>query len=296
MSQTVAADILFNPVVWKDHVEAYFKQLLVWGQSATRFDDLMAGPGETITWPYFKSIGAAEEPLEAASLAVDKMGDDSFTSSVKEVGKAVQFTDKSLVVSAASQSVIFGEAQRQIARRMAEKVDQDIVAEIYGGGNYVSGYTGTSASDVMKITTLVQGKIRGFGDRHLEGAVVYMHSHQLETLMTDATAGFLKLDANDPMARVSGFVGRLAGLAIVTSDLVPVTTDGIAVGVDSYDAIVLKPNSHGLIVKKDFGNFESDRDILARSTVVSMTAWYSVKSFHAKVSSDDLRAARIRTA
>ena len=99
MAYTESSDILFNPVVWKDHIQAYFRTLLVWGQSATRFDDLTQGPGETLTWPFFKKVGAAEEPAEASSLSVDALGDDSFTSTVKEVGKAIGFTDKSLIFS-----------------------------------------------------------------------------------------------------------------------------------------------------------------------------------------------------
>ena len=190
MARTESTDILFNPVVWKDHIQGYFRQLLVWGQSATRFEDLVQGPGETLTWPYFKTIGAVEEPTEAGSLTVDKMGDDSFTSTVKEVGKAVEFTDKALVVSAASQNVVFGEAQRQIARRMAEKVDQDIVTEVSTGGNYVEGFTGTAGTDLMTINTLVQAKIAGFGDRQFESSVVYMHSHQYDTMLRDSTTGF----------------------------------------------------------------------------------------------------------
>lgn len=296
MAGTQSSDILFNPVVWKDHIQAYFRQLLVWGQSATRFDDLVNGPGETLTWPYFKKVGAAEEPAEATSLTVDKMGDDSFTSTVKEVGKAVEFTDKALVVSAASQDIIFGEAQRQIARVLAEKVDADIVTEVFDAGNFVEGFNAAAGTDLMTIKTLVNGKIGGFGDRQLEGVTCYMHSKQYSDMLRDDTTGFLKWDATDPMARITGYVGRLAGMAIIVSDQCPVTTDGISAGVDSYDAIIFKPNSHGLIVKKDFGDFESDRDILARSTVVSMTTWYSVKSFHAQVSSDDLRGNRIRTA
>ena len=118
MASTQASDLLFNPVVWKDHVEAYFRQLLVWGASATRYDDLTQKPGETLTWPFFKSIGAAEEPAETGSLTVDAMGDDSFTSSVKEVGKAVGFLDKAFITSGARQEQMIQEAQRQLARRL----------------------------------------------------------------------------------------------------------------------------------------------------------------------------------
>lgn len=296
MAATVAADVLFNPVVWKDHIQAYFDQLLVWGASATRFDDLVAAPGETLTWPYFKAIGAAEEPAEAAALTVDALGDDSFASTVKEVGKAVGFTDKSLIVSAGSKERIFGEAQRQIARRLAEKVDQDIITEVSAGANHIEGYNGAAAPDTMSIVNLNKGKIGGFGDRHLESAVVYMHSKQFQDLLNDSTAGFLQLDANDPLARVAGVSGRLLGMAVIVSDLCPVTTDGIAVGVDSYDAFIMKPNAHGLNIKKDFGDFESDRDILARETIVSMTTWYANKGFHAKVDAADLRISRVRTA
>lgn len=296
MATTLAADYLFNPVVWKDHIQAYFDSLLVWGQSASRFDDLTQSPGETLTWPFFKSIGAAEKPAEAAALTPDKLGDDSFTSSVLEVGKAIEFSDKSFMVSGARQEMILAEAQRQIARVMAEQVDADIVTEVYTPANRVEAFLGTGGGDTMTLSRLFGAKIDGFGERHLEGAVAYMHSKQFKDLVQDTGTGLLKADATDAFARVNGFVGRLAGLGIVVSDQCPKTTDGIAVGVDSYEAIILKPNSHGLIVKKDFGMFESDRDILARTTVASMTSWYSVKSFHAKVNAADLRAATVKTA
>lgn len=296
MATTLAADYLFNPVVWKDHIQAYFNKLLVWGASASRFDDLTQAPGETLTWPYFKSIGAAEEPAETASLTPDKLGDDKFTSTVKEIGKAVEFSDKSFIKSAARQEMILSEAQRQIARVMAEKVDADIVTELFNVANHVDGFLATGAGQFMTLSRLFGAKIDAFGERNLEGVLVYMHSQQFKQLIQDTGTGLLKADATDAFAMVNGYVGKLAGLGIVVSDQCPLTTDGVAAGVDSYDAIILKPNNHGLIMKKEFGDFESDRDILARTTVISQTAWYSVKSFHAKVAANDLRAARVRTA
>ena len=284
MAATVSTDWNFAPKVWQDHILAYFDRKLVWGSMALVDTTLTSAPGETVNFPYYNTIGAAEEPAETASLTVDNLSDDSFSATVKEVGKAVGAKDKALVVSADRREGIFSEAQRQIARVIAEKVDQDLVAEINTVGNYTDGYTATTAAEVLTTKRLNQMKITAFGDRHDESAAVFMHSQHLLSLLNDSDAGFLKADANDPLWRVPGFQGRLLGLAVITVDTVP-DNGGVQIGgKDAYQTFIVKPNAYGIIMKHDL-NPEQDRDTLAREWVWSATMWYGVKGFHAKISS-----------
>lgn len=294
MSATVAADFVFEPKVWQDHIRAYFDKKLVYGAIAMRDESLSedAGKGMTVNFPYFKSIGAAEEPSESAGLQVDNLEDDSFSCTVKEVGKAVGIKKKAFKKSAAKSSTIVDEVQRQLGRVMAEKVDADILTEFATTGNYTQGYTATAAANVMNVRTLAEGKAVAFGDKGEDSIICFMHSLQFLDLLKDSTSGFLQANANDPMYGLEGFKGRLLGMAIVTVDSTPKGND--IDSKDAYHAFIHKMSPYGIIQKQNM-EIESDYDLLQREWVFAANEWYGVKSFHGKVSALDKRTARLTT-
>ena len=290
---TQSPDFVFRPKVWADHVDAFFRRKLVFGALALNDNTLTAAPGETINFPFFKKIGDAEEPAEDEGLLVDKLQDDSFNATVKEVAKAVGVNMKAIRVSAARRERIFAEVQRQIGQVHAEKVDKDLVAEMSTVGNYVEGYTAAGAADVMDIRKLNEGKIVGFGDRANEAIAVFMHSLQWLDLQNDLTAGFLKADANSPFSMIDGYSGSLLRMAVIVTDNVPEVAGGIG-GKKAYDSFVVKRDPYGFMTA-EMPEMERDKDILHREWVFAGTQWYAVKGFHAKVASDDFRVARLRT-
>lgn len=292
MTATTSADFVFEPKVWSDHVKAYFDKKLVFGAFAVRNNELeMEGTGLTVNFPYFKAIGDAEEIAESSSLTVDKLSDDSFSCSVFEIGKAVGFKKKAFKKSAASQDKILAEATSQIARVHAEKVDAKLLAEIETSHNV--GYTATVAGDVMNVRTLNQAKVVAFGDKSMESVVCFMHSLQHLDLINDPTSGFLKADANDPMAMVTGFMGRILGMAVVVND--QMTKLGAQVGgKDAYRAIFCKENAYGIISKQQM-EFDTDKDILAREIYITGNEWYGVKNFDRKVHALDKKIGSLTT-
>lgn len=293
MSATVAADWVFVPKVWRDHIEAYFDRKLVYGAVASRDNTLTNSPGETINFPYFNKIGDAEEPAETEGLSVDNLSDDSFSATVKEVGKAVGIKKKAFKKSAASAERITKEAQRQIARVHAEKIDRDLLTEFTTSGNFRVGFLATTAStDMMTAGNLLTAKMKGLGDRANEAIVVYMHSLQFLDMMKDSTAGFLKADANDPMYLVQGFMGRLLGMGIVVVDTVPKETD--IDSKDAYSAYIHTAEPYGICTKQDM-ELDEDYDILHREWVIASNEWYAVKSFHSKIASDNYRTIKATT-
>lgn len=277
MAATVSTDFVFEPKVWKEHIGAYFREKLVYGAIAMSDDSLTAEAGTTINFPYFKQIGAAEEPAENAALSVDNLSDDSFQATVKEIGKAVGVKKKAFKVSAARTERIVQEITSQIGRRHAEKVDADLLAEFSAGGNFTNANVGAGPT-VEKINT---GKVTVFGDIHAEAVALHIHSLDLLAVMNNATNGFMKADANDPMYRVAGFTGRLLGMAVFEVD---------SVGQGACYAHKMDP--YGYILKQDM-ELESDYDILNREWVFTGNQWYAVKSFHAKISAQDLKTAKI---
>lgn len=289
MPATQSSDFVMEPKVWNDHISAFFRDKLTMGVMAAQDNTLKAAPGDTITMPYFKQIGACEEPGENDSLTVDRLQDDSFTATVKEVGKAVGVKKKAFRKSATSEDRIVEEINMQFARRFAEKVDSDIITEINTSGNYATGFTATTTDHKAIITNLAESKVVAFGDRAGEAEAIFMHSlHELD-LLTDGTAGFLKADAADPFFRVPGFKGRLLGMAVFVTDKMPRGAD--VGGKKAYYSFMVKSNPYGIITAEDY-LLEEDKDILARERVFAATMWYACKAFHAKVSADDVRIAR----
>lgn len=277
MAATVSTDFVFEPKVWKEHVAAYFRDKLVFGAIAMMDDTLTREPGETVNFPYFSPIGAVEEPAETAVLSVDNLSDDSFSATVKEIGKAVGIKKKAFKVSAARTERIIEEITAQIGRVHAEKLDDDLLAEF---GN-VANHEGVSVGAGPTIQKINQGKVTAFGDLHTDAMALQIHSLDMLAVVNDTNTGFLKADANDPMIRVPGFMGRMLGMAVFE-------VDKVAQGA----CYAHKLDPYGVMIKQDM-ELESDYDILAREWVFTGNQWYAVKSFHAKISLDDKKSAKI---
>jgi N4-gp56 family major capsid protein len=292
MSATTSADFNFTPKVWKDHIMAYFRRRLVAGAFALQDDTLKSEPGTVVNFPYFKKIGDAQEPAEDEGLEVDKLSDDAFSVTVKEVSKAVGVKKKAFKTSAARSEEIISEVQRQIGRVMAEKIDKDLITEFSTASNYTDGYVGATAADKLTVPNLNTGRITAFGDLFKDATVCFMHSLQFLSLMNASPAGFLQANALDPMFLVEGFQGRLLGMALVVTDNMPSGLLGDSS--TGYTAWIHKENAYGFMIKQEM-EVESDYDILHREWVFTGDEWYGVKSFHAKVSAQDLKTARLVT-
>lgn len=278
MAATVSTDFVFEPKVWKDHIAAYFDDKLLFGAIAMRDDTLTAQPGTTVNFPYFKTIGAVEEPAETASLTVDSLSDDSFSATVKEVGKAVGVKKKAFKVSAARTERIIQEITSQIGRRHAEKVDSDLLTEFSTVGNFTASSSLGAGATVQKV---MSGKVEVFGDKHTDAIALQINSADLAAIMTDAGTGLLKADATDPMFGRAGFEGRLLGMAVFSTDKVTAT-----------EVWVHKADPYGFLLKQDL-ELESDYDILAREWIFTGNHWYAVKSFHAKIDPADKKTGKL---
>ena len=295
MPATKSTDFVFSPKVWSDHAKAHFDKKLVYGAFALRNDDLKAEKsGLIVDFPFYKKIGEAEEPDEDESLTPDSLSDDSFNAVVFEVGKAIGIKKKAFKKSADSVAGVVSEAQSQLGRVHAEKVDDKLNTEITTPANFVAGFEAVGAGDVATVKNLLRAKVLGFGDKSDDAMVCFMHSLQFLDMMTDTATGFLKADANDPFKGIKGFKGRILDMVIVTVDSVKKNVGGQVGGKDTYLGTIHKANSYGIMTKQEM-EMDEDKDILARERLYTSNEWYAVKSFHAKIASDDLKAASFRT-
>ena len=122
MALTKKASFNFDPLIALQHISAYFRRKLVWGQFAWRISkDFRSQVGETVTIPYFNKLTDAEEPGEDDTVDVDNLGDNKFTATVKETAKAFGITDAARIRMGVTDDKWENEGFAQVGRVMAEK-------------------------------------------------------------------------------------------------------------------------------------------------------------------------------
>lgn len=199
---------------------------------------------------------------------------------VKAAGKAVEITDKALL-SGYGDPV--GEAVGQLAMSVAAKVDNDCYEALCGA---TVQYDGSAA--VISYTGIVDA-VDLFEDENDDGLdkVIFVHPNQVTQLRKDPNF----LDINKyPIASgviMSGMIGAIAGCKVVKSKKVKLDTAGtsylnpiVVVATDDpkEDPQADKGSNTApaltIYMKRD-ANLEDDRDILKKSTVVSIDEHYT---------------------
>ncbi|MFF2135547.1 N4-gp56 family major capsid protein [Streptomyces sp. NPDC058193] len=262
--KTTSAQMIV-PDVWADMVQAKFKGAMILGTLATEDNTLEGKPGDTVSFPKWTALGEAEDLTEGTPMTPEQLGTDPGNSAtIKEAGKAVELTDKSRLVAFGDP---YAETQRQLGVLIARKIDTDLrLAAEAPGVITVDASTEALSWDVM-----VSG-IEKFGDEwdpdNMAGLVI--HSTQRAALLRDPN--FISADKLGAGAVIPrGVIGQAGGVNILVSNRL--TTAGT--GADTtYNALLLRRGSLGLLYKRR-PIVETDRDILARTTVVTTNVHYA---------------------
>ncbi|MFJ9869063.1 N4-gp56 family major capsid protein [Streptomyces sp. NPDC101165] len=263
--KTTSAQMIV-PDVWADMVQAKFKGAMILGTLATEDNTLEGKPGDSVSFPKWTALGEAEDLTEGTPMTPEQLGTDPGNSAtIKEAGKAVELTDKSRLVAFGDP---YAETQRQLGVLIARKIDTDLrLAAEAAGVITVDASTKALSWDVV-----VSG-IERFGDEwdpeNMAGLVI--HSTQRAALLRDPN--FISADKLGAGAAVipRGVIGQVGGVNILVSNRL--TTAGT--GADTtYNALLLRRGSLGLLYKRR-PIVETDRDILARTTVVTTNVHYA---------------------
>ncbi|MFE7853745.1 N4-gp56 family major capsid protein [Streptomyces sp. NPDC057403] len=270
MAQTTSA-VVIVPEVWGDMAQAQFTGAVrVAGSAAVVEDNTLEGqPGDTIHFPKWGALGDLDDLAEGTAMTPVAMSTSDATATIKEAGKAVEITDKAKLTSLGDPEA---EARRQFGILAARKVDAALIAQAQadetaqGGGN---PFKFTTAAGKLKFTWLdaMVPAIAQFGDEWepTDFAGLYINSAQYADALADPQFVDASKLGNGPSAAVAGSIGRIGGIPVFI-------TNRITAG----KFLVMKNQALGLLYKKR-PLVESDRDILARSTVVTTTMHYAVK-------------------
>lgn len=278
MAQTKLANLI-NPEVMGDMISATLPKKIKFSPLAHIDTTLVGRAGDTITIPKYAYIGDAEDVAEGVSMGTTVLTASSTQATVKKAGKAVELTDESLLSGYGDPA---NEATRQITLAIASKVDTDCYEELckasltHDGSAAQIGYEG-----VVKANTKFEDEV----DEGME-KVIFINPAQEETLLLDEN--FKSKDKYPLDVVMTGVIGKIAGCQVVKSKKVkddgagnwlnPIVVVATADPNEAPEADGAAPEDAALtIYMKRNTEVESDRDILAKTTVISADEHYTAK-------------------
>lgn len=269
---------LINPEVMADMISATLPKKIKFSPIAHIDTTLVGRAGDTITIPKYAYIGDAEDVAEGVAMGTTVLTASTTQATVKKAGKAVELTDESVLSGYGDPT---GEATRQIAMAIASKVDTDCYEELCKASLTYDGSAGQIGYDgIVKANTKFEDEV----DEGME-KIIFIHPLQEETLLLDEN--FKSRDKYPLDAVMTGVIGKICGCQVVkskkvkdngTSWLNPIVIVSKADANEAPEADGVAPEDAAvtLYMKRNV-EVEDDRDILAKTTVISADEHYTVK-------------------
>ena len=202
---------MINPEVMGDMISAKIEALLKITPYAKVDTTLQGVPGDTKTVPKWAYIGDAVDVAEGAEVELTEMSTSSETFSIKKAMKSVGLTQEA-INSGYGDPV--GQAEIQLAKSIAGKVDNDVFA-VALGGTKTSG-DGSSAISYSGVVDVVDA----FNEEDITDKVMFVHPSQVSKLRKDSD--FISADKYNNNVMVTGEIGMICQTRIVPSKKVPV--------------------------------------------------------------------------
>ena len=222
MAVTKIEDMIV-PEVMADMISAKVEKKVIISKIAKVDTTLSGQPGNEVTVPQYKYIGDAEDVAEGVAMGTAKLETGSTKFTIKKAGKGVSITDEA-ILSGYGDPV--GEANKQLATAIANKIDNDVVDVIN-----TTGATGVNL--IYAPSTLATISYAGvvdaedlFNEETSSDKVLYVHPKQMTQLRKDPD--FLSADKYDGKVMVSGEVGKIGTCRIVRSKKVKLNSESTA--------------------------------------------------------------------
>ena len=263
---TMLADLI-NPEVMADMISGKIQNKIVVTPFAKIDTTLQGRPGDTITVPQYAYIGDAEDVAEGVAAGTVKLSATTQEYKVKKAMKAVELTDEA-VLSGYGNPV--GETNNQLGKSIASKIDVDAMDALQGAQLIYDG-----SASVIKYAGVVDA-IDLFDEEVNTDKAIFVHPKQVTQLRKDAD--FISADKYPGNVVMTGEIGKIANCRVVPSKKVPLDEGGA-----NYLCPIVKLNQDNetedetaaltIYIKRNV-NVETERDSLARKTIVSADEHY----------------------
>lgn len=201
MAVTIMSNMI-NPEVMGPMIEAKIDALLKLTPYAKVDRTLVGVPGDTKTVPSWNYIGDAEDVAEGAEVGLSTLTASSTTFTVKKAMKAVGITQEA-VNSGLGNPI--GQAEKQLAKAIAGKVDNDVLDAVYTGTNVYAA----SSLAAVSYAGIVDANAKFEDEEDGIEKVIFINPAQEATLLKDAD--FLSADKFQAGVAVNGSIGKIAG-------------------------------------------------------------------------------------
>lgn len=203
MATTMLNDII-NPQVMGDMIEAKIPHMLKFTPFAKVDTTLVGVPGDTKTVPSWNFVGAAEDLEEGGEITPEKMTATTAAFTIKCAGKSIGITQKA-INSGLGDPV--GQAEAQLAKSLALKVDADVLAAAMTATLEYDG-----SASVIKYAGIVDA-VAVLEEEEITDKVIFVNPAQIAALRKDTDFTDKNKYGNDVM--VSGEIGMIAGCRVV---------------------------------------------------------------------------------
>ena len=199
---------MINPEVMADMISAKVAKKVAVIPFAKVDSTLQGRAGNTITIPVFGYIGDAANVAEGASIGAEALTTTDKQFTVKKIGKGVDLTDEA-ILSGYGDPV--GEANRQLAMAISQKIDQDAIDSLYTGSLQYNGI-----ASKISYAGIVDA-VDVFGEEYNTEKVIFVHPKQVSQLRKDADFTSADKYANGNYIAVNGEIGKIANCRVVVS-------------------------------------------------------------------------------
>ena len=199
---------MINPEVMAEMISAKVEKKVAIIPFAKMDTTLQGRAGNTITIPVFGYIGDASNVEEGASIGASALTTTDKQFTVAKIGKGVDLTDEA-ILSGYGDPV--GEANKQLAMAISQKIDQDAIDALYGASLKFDG-----VANKISYAGIVDA-IDKFEEEFNTEKVMFIHPKQLSQLRKDADFTSADKYVNGNYIAVNGEVGKIANCRVVVS-------------------------------------------------------------------------------
>ena len=207
MPQTSLSNMI-NPEVMSEMISAKVSKRVAVMPFAKVDTTLQGQAGNTITIPVFGYIGDARDVSEGMGIGASELSTTDKQFTVKKIGQGVDITDEA-ILSGYGDPV--GEANRQLANALAQKVDQDAIDALYGASLQYNGI-----ANKISYAGIVDA-IDVFEEEYNTEKIIFVHPKQVSQLRKDADFTSADKYVNGNYVAVNGEIGKIANARVVVS-------------------------------------------------------------------------------
>lgn len=242
---------MVDPEVLADMISAELPAALKFAPLAQIDGTLEGQPGSTVTVPKFKYIGEAEDLAEGATLDLSLLETSTEQFTIKKIAKGVQLTDEALLSGYGDP---LGEAARQLAMSLADKIDNDVIENARAADLEFEG-------DVLDID-FISDALDLFSDEDDETKVILLNPKDASKLRRAAAGEWERASDLGDNILSTGVYGAVLGAQVIRSNKI-----------EEGEGFIVKPGAFRIYTKRG-ALVETDRDIRNFTNLITASQHY----------------------